>query len=238
MNIMRNSIAALVLAVATLATTASAEPYNAYTATITTGTTGSGKGRQTMKDFSLGLDFEVLFPHITITRLGIWDDVYGNGLSSPHTLKIYDLANPDAPLVMINTLPGTGTLEDGYRYFDLPAELTLVEGTQFSMVVYYPEGNLDSNGNSGPFPPSLGEPMPIFNGDGYNVITNIGDARYGTGFGFPSTLDTGPEDRYHAGSFTYTPNPEPGTILLCSGALAAAGAWRRRRAKRQQAQQA
>jgi hypothetical protein len=235
-NIMRNSFAACAIAIALFATTSSADPYDAYKATITDGTLGNGKGRQTMRDFSLGLDFEVLYDHITITRLGIWDDVYGNGLSSPHSLMIYDLANPAAPLVQIDTLPGTGVLEDGYRYFDLPTGLTLAEGTQFTMVVYYPVDNLDSNGNSGPFPPALGEPNPIFVGDGNGLLSNIGTARYGNGLAFPGTLDTGPENRYHAGTFTYTPNPEPGTILLVSGALAAAGAWRRRRAKRAAAQ--
>ncbi len=36
------------------------------------------------------------------------------------------------------------------------------------------------------------------------------------------------------GNTGYSPNPEPGTVVLLSGVLAAAGAWRRRRAKRQQ----
>lgn len=34
------------------------------------------------------------------------------------------------------------------------------------------------------------------------------------------------------GNTGYSPNPEPGTMILLSGALAAAGAWRRRRSKR------
>jgi hypothetical protein len=231
MNIMR-SMAACVVAIAMFATSAAAEPtiYNAFKSTITTGTQNNGKGRQTVRNFSLGLDFEVTFPHITISRLGVWDD-NGNGLVSSHSLMIYDLADPSAPLVQIDTLPGTGVLLGGYRYFDLPTPLTLGEGTQFSMVVYYPAGNLDSNGNSGPFPPSLGEPTPMFD-DGSGILANIGLARFGHGLGFPATLDTGPASRYHAGSFTYVPNPEPGTMILLSGALAAAGAWRRRRARR------
>lgn len=235
MNTMRKYIAASVVAIALFATSAAADTYEAYKATITSGVRGDGKGRQTMQDFTLGLDFEVTFDHVTIHQLGIWDDVYGNGLLSSHSLMIYDLSDPSAPLARIDTLPGGGTLVGGYRYFDLAAPLTLTEGTQFSVVVYYPAGNADSNGNSGPLPLTRGEPTPIFNGGGYGLISNIGDARYGTGFGFPSILDYGPENRYHAGSFTYTPNPEPGTIVLLSGALAAAGAWRRRRAKRQQA---
>jgi len=231
-NIMRNSLAGCVVAFAALATPAAADPIDAFKATITTGTRGDGLGRQTLSDFVLGLDFEVMSPHITITQLGIWDD-NGNGLLSPHTLLLYDLADPSTPLARIDTLPGTGVLEGGYRYFDLTDYVTLAAGTQFSIVVYYPEGNKDSNGNSGPLPLTRGEPTPIFVGNGYGYIDNIGVARYGhPGLGFPGTLDFGPANRYHAGSFTYFPNPEPGTIVLLSGALAAAGAWRRRRAKR------
>jgi hypothetical protein len=229
---MRKTMAACVVAIAAFATTAAADPVEAFTSTITTGTTGNGKGRQTLHDFSLGLDFEVAHEHgIVIDSLGIWDD-NGNGLSSSHTILLYNLADSSAPLVQIFTLPGTGTLIDGYRYFDLADPISLAPGTQFSVVVYYPGDNVDSNGNSGPTPPTLGEPTPIFNGDINGVlIAGIGSARYGDGLVFPGTLDTGPSNRYHAGSFTYTPNPEPGTIVLLSGALAAAGAWRRRRAK-------
>jgi hypothetical protein len=233
---MRKTIAACVVAIAAFATSAAADSIDAYTATITTGTTGNGKGRQTFNNFSLGLDFEVTYEYgVKIMRLGVWDDRGGNGLSSPHTLSLYDLANPASPLAEIHALPGTGVLVDGYRYFDLETPIDLVMGTQFSVIVHYPSGNLDSNGNSGPTPPSLGEPTPTFNGEfnGTSYVANIGVARFGSGFAFPSMPDTGPANRYHAGSFTYTPNPEPGTIVLLSGALAAAGAWRRRRATRQ-----
>lgn len=231
MNIMR-SIAACVVAIAAIATSAAAEPFDAYKATITTGNSGTGRGRQTLPHFSLGLDFEVTFVDgVTISRLGVWDD-NGNGLLSPHSLMIFDLSDTSAPLARIDTLPGSGVLVDGYRYFDLTMPISLDEGALFSMVVYYPAGNLDSNGNSGPTPPSLREPTPIFLGDGYDLLSNVGSARYGAGLGFPGTLDTGPSNRYHSGSFTYTPNPEPGTMILLSGALAAAGVWRRRRARR------
>ncbi|MCK6459036.1 MAG: PEP-CTERM sorting domain-containing protein [Planctomycetes bacterium] len=229
---MRKTMAACVVALAAFATSAAAEPIEAFSSTITTGTTGNGKGRQTLKNFSLGLDFEVTHEFgLQISQLGVWDD-NGNGLLSPHTISLYDLSNPGTPLAQISTLPGTGVLVDGYRYFDI-TPITLADGTLFTVVVYYPSGNLDSNGNSGPTPPSLGEPTPIFHGelDGHEFVSSVGVGRYGTGLAFPSTLDTGPSSRYHAGSFTYTPNPEPGTIVLLSGALAAAGAWRRRRAK-------
>lgn len=230
---MRKSMVAMIAALAAFATSAAAEPIDAFTSTITSGTMGNGKGRQTLKNFSLGLDFEVTSSYaIDITRLGVWDD-NGNGLVSPHTISVYDISNPATPLVQITTMPGEGVLVDGYRYFDLAMPITLENGTLFSVVVYYPAGNLDSNGNSGPTPPSLGEPTPIFHAGVDNYVSSTGVGRFGSGLAFPSTLDTGPSNRYHAGSFTYTPNPEPGTIVLLSGALAAAGAWRRRRAKLQ-----
>ena len=223
-------LAVCVVALVAFAPEAAAEPYDAYTSTITTGTMGNGRGRQTLREFVLGLDFEVTFdPGITISELGIWDD-NGNGLLSPHSLLVYDLADTSAPLTTIETLPGMGVLRDGYRYFALPVGLDLAGGTQFSVVAYYPPTNLDSNGNSGSTPPSLGEPAPAFHGNGF--VANIGNARYGRGLHFPDSLDTGPANRYHSTSFSYTPNPEPGTLLLLSGALAAAGAWRRRRSRK------
>jgi len=222
-------LAACLVALVAFAPEAAAEPYDAYTSTITTGTMGNGRGRQTLREFVLGLDFEVMFSYgITITQLGIWDD-NGNGLASPHSLLVYDLADTSAPLASVETFPGGGVLRDGYRYFDLPSTLMLPGGTQFSVVAYYPPTNTDSNGNSGPTPPSLGEPSPFFSG--YGLVSNIGNARYGRGLYFPDSLDTGPANRYHSTSFSYTPNPEPGTLLLLSGALAAAGAWRRRRSR-------
>jgi len=230
---MRKSMVAMIAVLAAFATSAAAEPIDAFTSTITTGVMGNGKGRQTLRDFSLGLDFEVTTPYgIEITRLGVWDD-NGNGLASPHTISLYDISNPAAPLARITTMAGDGVLVDGYRYFDLDTPIVLADGTLFSVVVYYPAGNLDSNGNSGPTPPSLGEPTPIFHGGIDDYVSSTGVGRFGAGLAFPGTLDTGPSNRYHSGSFTYTPNPEPGTIVLLSGALAAAGAWRRRRAKLQ-----
>jgi len=50
------------------------------------------------------------------------------------------------------------------------------------------------------------------------------------------SYDYGISVRGNTGNPPYAPNPEPGTVVLLSGALAAAGAWRRRRAKRLQAE--
>jgi hypothetical protein len=234
------------------ATPALADTFNAFEGNIHVGspqnggTNVTGKGRQTFGgnyDMTLGLDFSVLAtdPGVTgilITRLGIWDD-NGDGLLSPHILMVFD-ADTQALLASIATQPGGGLLQGGYRYFDLPVALDLAVGTNFIVAAYSGPGNKDSNGNSGKVTQSF-EPTPTFI-DGGGLIENNGDARFGYSsnengvfFGgplFPSSIDTGPENRYHAASFTYTPNPEPGTMVLLGGVALGAGIVRRRRQKR------
>ncbi|UCE87478.1 MAG: PEP-CTERM sorting domain-containing protein [Deltaproteobacteria bacterium] len=197
-----------------------------------------GRGRLTFgsPDLNLGLDFEVLNPAgITITQLGVWDDtVFGvQQLGSPHLLQVWNI-DTQVKLAEIFTLPGTGELRGDYRYFDVGSRLHLGGGTRFSVTVYYPPGNVDSSGNSGKLGQDY-EPRPIFNGGGGALdniwITATRGARYGVGPVFPTRLDWGPPNRYHAGSFSYrvTPNPEPGTIVLLGSVLAAGYVLRRRR---------
>jgi hypothetical protein len=195
-----------------------------------------GRGRLTFgsPDLNLGLDFEVRAPHgITIEQLGVWDDrVYGvQQLDSPHILQVWDLETQQL-LREIYTLPGTGDLRGDYRYFDLPTQLFLAAGTRFSVTVYYGPGNLDSSGNSGKLGQDL-EDRPLFNShEGFisNIwVTPTRAARYGVGPVFPTSLDWGPANRYHAGSFSYRVNPEPGTMILIGSVLAAGYVLRRRR---------
>jgi len=195
-----------------------------------------GRGRLTFgtPDLNLGLDFEVRHEMgITIDQLGVWDDnVYGvQQLDSPHVLQVWDI-DTQTLLREIHTLPGTGDLRGDYRYFDLATPLFLDAGTRFSVTVYYGPGNVDSSGNSGKLGQDL-EDRPIFN-DGDGVLGNIWitptrAARYGVGPVFPTSLDWGPANRYHAGSFSYRVNPEPGTIILLGSVLAACFVLRRRR---------
>jgi hypothetical protein len=195
----------------------------------------TGKGRQTFGDSDAaatkGLDFEVLHHSgISILQLGIWDD-NGDGLVTEHWIHLWDLSSPSVPLASVHTLPGTGKLVNGYRYFEIDP-VTLTMGTQFVVSVFYPDVvgyNVDSNGNSGTALQNL-EPTPTFDSSGY--IANIGRGRYILNANaFPSVLDTGPANRYHAGSFAYVPNPEPGTLVLLGSVLAGAGILRRRRRK-------
>jgi len=197
------------------------------------GTNLDGKGRQTLQDFSLGLDFTVLDSSgILMSSLGIWDD-NGDGLLSAHVLSVYDTDTGDL-LASISTAPGGGTLVDGYRYFDLLTGLSLAHGTNFTVAAYYGAGNQDSNGNQGGNPTRY-EAAPTFNDIG-GAIDNIGLGRFAGGNTFPITLDRGDANRYHAGSFEARPTPEPGTMVLMGSAAAIGGYIRRRRRRKQQQQ--
>ena len=209
--------------------------------TLTTNPDGRGRitwGSGSYPALTLGLEFMVTEPQgITIWELGVWDDlvvlsldpyITDHVLLSPHTIGLYDL-DTQALLVEIDTAPGGGVLRDGYRYFDTP-NIVLEVGSRFVVAVHYYGGNLDSSGNSGREDQNF-EPRPVFN-DGGGAITNVGIGRYGLVPGFPAFADTGPSNRYHSGSFSFTPNPEPGTFFLLGGALAVAGMVRRRRRNR------
>jgi len=200
------------------------------------GTNPNGRGRQTLRDFTLGTNFRVVTELVTITSLGVWDD-NGDGLLSPHKVLIFDAGNFNPILAEVDTTAGGGVLRDGYRYFDLDEDLILFNGQEFTLAVYYSEDNLDSNGNSGKSDQNF-EPRPDFNPGFGPALEIFGDSSYGFGQVYPGIPDTGPADRYHAGSFEYVPNPEPGTLVLMGGAAAAAAAARRRRRRKLKQQQA
>ncbi|MHC4817607.1 MAG: PEP-CTERM sorting domain-containing protein, partial [Planctomycetota bacterium] len=106
----------------------------------------------------------------------------------------------------------------------------LEEGQKFSVTVGYSDHNTASSGNSGTNSQNL-EPRPNFHGG--DLVANIGSGRYGLNpWNFPTYTDTGPSNRYHSGSFTFNPNPEPGTLLLVGGALSVVGVVRRRRRRK------
>ena len=93
---------------------------------------------------------------------------------------------------------------------------------------------MDSNGNSGRVDQDL-EPTPTVN-DSDGAIVGIGGARFSFGLTFPNILDTGPEHRYHSGSFRYfvlEPMPEPGALGLVLLGGAGIVILRRRRRRRE-----
>jgi len=233
---MRSTIAfvAGLALLASLASPASADPVvDVFTGNIHVGSpqdggvNTDGKGRQTF-DFQTGITLGSNFTanrEILIHQVGIWDD-NGDGLLSDHKVLVFDHSDPFTPLASLDTVAGGGDLRGGYRYFDLDAPIVIEKETTFQVGVFYGPGNEDSNGNAGSLGQNL-EPRPTFHSPEGRVT--LGPVSH---FGFGAEIATIPDstgDRYHAASFRYTPNPEPGTMVLLSGVFGAAVVYRRRK---------
>jgi len=227
-------LAAALCATVALSAPAQADIY-AFEGTIfvgvhqNSGLNFTGRGRQTLQDITIGLDFSVVAEEIVITAGGVWDD-NRDGLASDHTFLIHDTNTEEELASMVLPAGEGGLLHEGYRYHDLTQPLLLPQGSDFTVSVHYPVGNGDSNGNSGRTDQAL-EPTPLFLA-GDNNLVNIGGGRFGLGIAFPSIADTGPQNRYHGPSFAFYANPEPGTLVLVAGVAAAGFALRRRRRRK------
>jgi hypothetical protein len=156
------------------------------------------RGTQTSSS-SLGMDFDVVAP-VRITHLGVFDDG-SDGLFRQLTARVYDRANPNAPLRSITFAIGSnpqtsGTLIGGSRYLPLAQPLDLPAGFRGTIVAEN-YGGQERNGNS-------------LTAAGYGVtntggghIAFVGSARFGTQGQFPTNTDTGPTNRYAAGTFMF-----------------------------------
>ncbi|MGO9622774.1 MAG: PEP-CTERM sorting domain-containing protein [Desulfobaccales bacterium] len=164
---------------------------------------------------SLGMDFNVQSP-VTITALGVYDSGQ-DGISGTLYAVIY---NRDTGQPVTKTLSFTtsnpGTLNDGSRFLTLTFPVTLVPGNY--SVVSWGYSASDLNGNLG-FPGLA--PSTMNTGGG--LISFVGSARFsapGTGGVYPTgpngyssnSLDTGPVNRYYAGTFEFAAGPPVSTI--------------------------
>ena len=183
---------------------------------------------------SLGLDFNVLAEPIEILSLGAFDS-NGDGFNRPVSVSIY---NRQTQALLHPFVTFTGALDplvNGSRFRILMTPLILGP-RQYSVVAYgYGPGELNGNsgcvGYGGGGCVALNPFMASTTNNGGGLINYVGMARYSPLTGvYPTQVDTGPANRYNAGTFTYQAViPEPATIGLTAVALLGLGIRLRRR---------
>jgi len=191
-------------------------------AAIAYGIAGGTAGTQAYNG-ALGNEFDVLSPAgISVTRLGVFDD-NSDGLNSTITVGIFDRSTASLVGTSLTFTGNDGSLEDGTRWITLVSPITLAAGFQ-GMVVAQGYNGSERNGNVGTG--STASPTD----DGGGAISFVGGSRFGPGgvFAYPTSVDGGPANRYHAGNFDYDVIPEPSSLALLLGAFGLFGFRRRR----------
>ena len=174
-------------------------------------------------DGALGNDFDVISATgISVTRLGVFDDL-SDGLNSTITVGIFDRATAALVGTSLTFTGSDGSLEDGSRFITLVSPIILPAGFEGSIVAQGYNG-AERNGNVG-----TGSTAGTTD-DGGGAISFVGGSRFGPagGFAYPTSLDGGPANRYHAGNFDYDIIPEPSSLALLLGAFGFFGLRRRR----------
>jgi hypothetical protein len=187
----------LVTSIAALGLLASAANAQTPTVAYTADPNGAFGGAGNNGGLDIGQKFTVSGSGITIYSLGVFDYA-GNGLNTSHVVALFNGDANGATLVAGGsvTVP-TGTvapLKDGFRFWPLPAPVTLAAGT-YSVIVYQMNGGGGSDG--------YGQGATGFIGDG--KLSNIGTT-YNFETGAPPTFPyESSAGNLACCSFTYLP---------------------------------
>lgn len=148
---------------------------------------------------SLGMDFDVARP-VRITELGVYDDG-ADGLFLPLQAVLYDRETRQALPTLEFSPEDPGTLLDSNRFKPLPEPLILPAG--FKGVIAVSGYGADERGVERYFSNAQNLPdLQVFSG---GSLIFVGSGRFGPAGQFPATPDTGPVNRYAAGTFYFEP---------------------------------
>jgi hypothetical protein len=187
-------------------------------------------------NISFGMDFDVNSP-ITVDQIGVFDSSQ-DGLIAQITAAIYDRTSQSlvSPVVTFaaGAGAGSGTLVGGSRFLSI-APLSLPAGFHGAIITYgYGNGiSAEPDGNS--FGAATGTPsFPWTVNSGGGLISFVGAGRYSNGevaISYPLNIDSGPVNRYAAGTFAFASVPEPSAVLLALLGLVGLTAmgWHRRK---------
>lgn len=172
----------------------------------------------------VGMDFQVGAAPILVTQLGAYDSD-ANGFVNPIQVGIFNIDTGMLIGPMATLMNASNTLIGYDRFADVT---DFVLGTGNYSIVAQGFSSADMNGNTGV---SNAGVAPTVNGGG--LISFIGNSRYSTStaFALPNTIDTGPANRYDAGTFMFTAVPEPTSIALLGVGLLGFVLSRRKSAK-------
>ncbi|MDE0596292.1 MAG: PEP-CTERM sorting domain-containing protein [Roseibacillus sp.] len=172
---------------------------------------------------ALGNDFDVVSTTgISVTRLGVFDDL-SDGLNATITVGIFDRTDGSLVGSSIAFSGNDGSLEGGSRFTTLVLPINLPAGFQGSVVAQgYNGAERNGNGGTGSTPGTTD--------DGGGAISFVGGSRFGPAgvFAYPTSVDGGPANRYHAGNFDFDVIPEPSSLALLLGAFGFFGLRRRK----------
>jgi len=184
-------------------------------------TPGTGPDR-TGDGFSLGVQFQVVAPNLTVVSLGIYDTT-GGALKTDHEIGLWDVTAGNAQVADATVTAGTsngGT--PGFVFVGLTTPTALILGDTYRLAAYYPAGSSATTDHlldccSGSTAPAPNPDFIQLNGE-FTPSNTIG------GLSEP----TGQAGHAYVGPNLQFNTPEPGTGLLILGAVALMARLRRR----------